>query len=100
MLIELCYFFAGTIHGHEGSVHEERPGLRAGLLDNGPVDVQRPARPAGADTAGEGHGRRADGSRRQQMRPRGREGGGQGPGRQPCPAIQLRVHGDVGQSQN
>lgn len=92
--------FPGTIHGDAGPVHEERPRLRPGLLDNGPVDVQRPARPAGADTAGKGHGRRADGPRRQQMRPRGREGRRQGPGQQSCPAVQLRVHGDIGQSKN
>lgn len=34
-------------------------GLRAGLLDHGAIDVQRPHGPAGPDSACEGHGGRA-----------------------------------------
>ena len=32
----------GTIHGDEGSVHEEWPGLCLGLLHHSAVNIQRP----------------------------------------------------------
>lgn len=54
--IDLIEILTGTIHCDEGSVHEERSGLRAGLLDNGTVHFQRPAGSEGADSASEGHG--------------------------------------------
>ena len=57
------YPLSGTIHGNEGSVHEKWPGVRTRLLDNGPIDVQRPSRSARTDTTSKGHGRRAHGSR-------------------------------------
>lgn len=41
----------GTIHGHARLVHEERTGLRAGVLDNRPVHIQRSAGLARADSA-------------------------------------------------
>lgn len=77
----------GTIHSHEGPLHEKRPRIRVSVLDNGTVDVQRPAGPQGANPAGEGHRWRADGAGGQQVWLGGRKGSGQRPGRQPCPTI-------------
>lgn len=45
----------GAVHGHEGPVHEERPGLRSGLLHHRSVDLQRPSGPERADPQSEGH---------------------------------------------
>lgn len=45
----------GAVHGDEGPVHEERAGLRSGLLHHGSVHLQRPAGPPGADPPGQGH---------------------------------------------
>ena len=57
--------------------------------------------PPGADPPGQGQWRRADGAGGEQVRPRGREGGGQGPGAQPRQAVQqLRLHGDLGQGED
>ena len=59
------------------------------------------AGPPGADPPREGHGRRADGAGGEQVRPGGREGGGQGSGPQPRQAVQqLRLHGDLRQGQD
>lgn len=46
---------AGAVHSDERPVHEERPGLRSGLLHHGPVDLQRPPGPQRADPQSEGH---------------------------------------------
>lgn len=56
LLLFKCYvnvaFFLGTIHGNARSLHEERPGLCAGVLDHGTIHVQRPAGPPRADFKG------------------------------------------------
>lgn len=90
----------GAVHGDARPVHEERAGLRAGVLHHGAVHVQRPAGPARADPAGEGQGRRAHGAGGQQVRPGGRARGRQAAGRQPRQPLQLRVHGDLRQGQD
>ena len=97
----MTQLFSGTIHRHEGLVHEERSGLRPGVQHHRPVHLQRPAGPARADPPCEGHGGRAHGAGGQQVRPGGREGGRQGPGPQHGQAVQqLRLHGDLSQGQN
>jgi len=90
----------GAVHRHARSVHEERPGIRVGLLDYGAIDVQRSAGPARADPAGQGHGRCAHGPCGQQVRPRGGARRRQGAGQEPGHPVQLRLHGDLSQSQS
>lgn len=46
---------AGTVHGDEGLVHEERSRLRPGLLHHSTVNLQRPAGPEGTDPTSKGH---------------------------------------------
>ncbi len=46
---------SGTIHSHEGPVHEERPGLCTSILHNSTVHLQRPAGLEGTDSAGQRH---------------------------------------------
>ena len=97
----LIWFFLGAIHSDARPVHEERAGLRAGVQHHRPVHLQRPAGPARADPSCEGHRGRADGAGGQQVRPRGREGGRQGPGPQHGQAVQqLCLHGDLGKGQD
>lgn len=90
----------GAVHGDEGFVYEKWARVRVSVLDHGTVDVQRPAGPTRADPAGEGQGRRAHGTRGQQVRPGGGTRGGQGAGRQPGAPLQLRLHGDLREGQN
>lgn len=80
-------FFTGTIHSHEGPLYEKWPGICVSIFDNGAIDVQRLARPQGADSTGEGHRWRAYGAGGQQVWLGRWEGSGQRPGRQSCPAI-------------
>ena len=48
-----------------------------------------------------GHGRRADGSGGEQVRPGGRAGGGEGPGHDDGEAVrELHLHGDLGQGED
>ena len=55
----------------------------------------------GANPPGQGQRRRPDGAGGEQVRPRGRASGGQGPGAQPRPPVQqLRLHGDLRQGQD
>ena len=97
----MTQLFSGTIHRHEGLVHEERSGLRPGVQHHRPVHLQRPAGPARADPPCEGHGGRAHGAGGQQVRPGGREGGGEGPGDEHGQTVWfLFIHGDISQSQD
>ena len=90
-----------AIRGNAGSLHEERDGIFVGLLDYIPGDVWGPAGNPGADFAGEGHGRCADGPCWEQMRPRVGPGGRPGAGAVPSPVLgKLHVYGNVGQGQN
>ncbi len=50
-----CKLFLGTIHRDERPVHEERSGLRPRLLHHRPVHVQRPSRPPGTNSQGQGN---------------------------------------------
>lgn len=46
---------SGAIHSHEGSVHEERSGLRSRVFNHSAVHIQRPAGLTGADPTSKGH---------------------------------------------
>ena len=50
----------GTIHSHEGPLHEERPGLCASVLHNSTVYIQWPAGPQRTDLTSQRHRRRKD----------------------------------------
>lgn len=55
-LILFVLSHSGTIHSHEGPVHEERPGLCTSLLHNSTVHLQWPPGLERTDSAGQRHG--------------------------------------------
>ena len=60
--------FSGTIHSNERPLHEERPRLRASLLDHRPGDVQRPDGASRSNNPRQRHSRCANDTRRKQVR--------------------------------
>ena len=88
-----------AIHGHARSVHEERPGIRARLLNQLASHIQRSARATRPDPASQRLARRADGARGQQVRFRGRASRVQRPRPNARSTVQLHVHGGLGQAQ-